>query len=421
MRSAWTMTVGVAVLLGLSGGCDRGEPAAPEKAVRGGASNREKLLSLPYASVVEDEADGAAERDGVVLFDEARACPGYNVFPLYSLCQVDMVDMSGALVHRWQLDECARIVNCVLLENGDLLAVGVRPFPGDDEDDDRVPDEARCLLRLSWDGEVKFRADVAAHHDVSIMPDGNIATLVLRRVMAPQVNALFETRDDLVTVLDPEGAVLAQRSILEVVKQNAQNFPLDRRDPSYGGQMWVDIFHCNSVEFMYREELFERHPLYQPGNVLICSRHQDRAFIFDFATGALRWSWGHGTLSAPHDAHVLENGNILLLDNGVGRMVSRVLEIEPLSGKVVWEYRADPPKSFYTATKGTVQRLPNGNTLIAHADKGIAFEVTPAGETVWRFLNPHHDENGKRRVIARIRRYPAAMVEPLLAGAKRES
>ena len=35
------------------------------------------------------------------------------------------------------------------------------------------------------------------------------------------------------------------------------------------------------------------------------------------------------------------------------------------------------------------QRLPNRNTLITETDTGRAFEVTPEGEIVWQFLNPH--------------------------------
>ena len=44
---------------------------------------------------------------------------------------------------------------------------------------------------------------------------------------------------------------------------------------------------------------------------------------------------------------------------------------------------------FFTATCGTAERLPNGNTLITESDNGRAFEVTPDKEIVWEFYNPH--------------------------------
>ena len=32
--------------------------------------------------------------------------------------------------------------------------------------------------------------------------------------------------------------------------------------------------------------------------------------------------------------------------------------------------------------------MPNGNTIIVSGLDGILFEVTPEGETVWKYLNP---------------------------------
>jgi hypothetical protein len=40
--------------------------------------------------------------------------------------------------------------------------------------------------------------------------------------------------------------------------------------------------------------------------------------------------------------------------------------------------------------------------------------VTPAGEIVWRFLNPNTDEAGRRATIVRIHRYPVEFIERLL-------
>jgi hypothetical protein len=45
----------------------------------------------------------------------------------------------------------------------------------------------------------------------------------------------------------------------------------------------------------------------------------------------------------------------------------------------------------------------------------VAFEVTPDGETVWEFRNPHLDSRGHRATIVRMRRYPTLLVEALLA------
>jgi outer membrane protein assembly factor BamB len=95
----------------------------------------------------------------------------------------------------------------------------------------------------------------------------------------------------------------------------------------------------------------------------------------------------------------LKNNNILIFDNGSAaeRAHSRVIEVDPVTKKIVWEYKSDPPAKFFARVMGAAQRLPNGNTLITASDSGYVFEVTRAGETVWEFYNPELDRKKKTR------------------------
>ena len=81
-----------------------------------------------------------------------------------------------------------------------------------------------------------------------------------------------------------------------------------------------------------------------------------------------------------------------------------MVEVEPRSRRIVWEYRAPEGDALFTATRGASQRLANGNSLITDSEHGRAFEVTPAGEVVWDFFNPTHGPKGKPIVIVRMRR-----------------
>ena len=60
----------------------------------------------------------------------------------------------------------------------------------------------------------------------------------------------------------------------------------------------------------------------------------------------------------------------------------------PVTRKVVWEY-AGTKRTFFTPFEGSVQRLPNGNTLIDEAIWGRFFQVTPAGKIVWEYVSPY--------------------------------
>ena len=60
---------------------------------------------------------------------------------------------------------------------------------------------------------------------------------------------------------------------------------------------------------------------------------------------------------------------------------ARVVEYDLTTGKAGWSYAIANPTS--------VQRLPNGNTLVASSEANKAVEVDPAGEVVWEF--PAHE------------------------------
>jgi hypothetical protein len=136
--------------------------------------------------------------------------------------------------------------------------------------------------------------------------------------------------------------------------------------------------------------------------------------------GDLLYRWGNpaacrrGTtddrqLFQQHDAQWIPDGHpgaghILIFNNGLDRGYSSVEEIVPptdSSGRYViesgkpfgprqpaWRYQAKNPTDFYSSEISGAHRLPNGNTLICAGVRGLFFEVTPAGETVWEYVNP---------------------------------
>ena len=131
-----------------------------------------------------------------------------------------------------------------------------------------------------------------------------------------------------------------------------------------------------------------------------------------------RWGdpqqYGRGTnanriLYQQHHTHWIESGlpgasNILIYNNGIGRGYSTIEEIVPpvdgagnysiATGAAfgptapVWRYQATPPTAFYSTEISGCQRLPNGNTLVCEGIKGNLFEVTTAGQMVWRYVCP---------------------------------
>lgn len=102
---------------------------------------------------------------------------------------------------------------------------------------------------------------------------------------------------------------------------------------------------------------------------------------------------------------MLPNGNLLIFDNGRRRGWSRILEVEPATGTIAWNYRGEPPQSFSSPVRGSVQALSNGNLLVTESARGRVFEVTRGGTMVWTFLNPEF-QKASRRQIYRMQRVP---------------
>jgi len=165
-----------------------------------------------------------------------------------------------------------------------------------------------------------------------------------------------------------------------------------------------DITHLNSIEIMDRV----KEGFCKEGDWLISMREPDLILILDGNGEKVSWSWGPGEISKQHHPTFLNNGNILVFDNGPERGFTRIVEIDPSVKKIVWEYKAEPAEIFYSGKRGSCQRFPNGNTLIAESDKGRAFEITKGGKIVWDFYNPNLKKSDKKRgAIYRIKRINA--------------
>ncbi|PKB79360.1 MAG: hypothetical protein BZY88_13710 [SAR202 cluster bacterium Io17-Chloro-G9] len=143
---------------------------------------------------------------------------------------------------------------------------------------------------------------------------------------------------------------------------------------------------------------------------LISFRTVDTVAMVDRSTGEFTWKWGPGEISHQHHPTYLENGHVLLMDNGShrrGLSYSRVIEVDPITNEIVWQYRGQPLVSFFTHFTGGAQRLPNGNTLISEGETGRLFEVSSSKVVVWEYVSPlfiesrHDITNG----LFRARRY----------------
>ena len=105
-------------------------------------------------------------------------------------------------------------------------------------------------------------------------------------------------------------------------------------------------------------------------------------------------------MSHQHNPSFLDNGRVLLFDNGSHRRApntnySRIVEIDPANNDIAWDYRGEPAISFYSYQISGAERQPNGNTLICEGATGRFIEVTAGHQIVWEYINPLFADSGR--------------------------
>lgn len=312
---------------------------------------------------------------GLTARDPARATQGFTMFTPLDLPRTYLLNMAGEAVHEWDIGGKSTNYGR-LLPNGNLL-VSIRT-----ERSGPLRQAGGLMRELDWDGNEVWRyEDPYQHHDLRRRPDGN--TLYLAWELLPEAYAArvrggipgseheMGIWGDCVREVDAGGKLVWEWRAWEHTE--IERFPLHPR------QLRHEYAHANTI-----------FPL-PGGDALICYRHIDLLGIIDRETGAYSWTRHDPELGGPHDAQMLDNGNMMIFANRSGLMPrgSAVLEFEPETGETVWAYRGNPTHSFDSNFISGCQRLWTGNTLICEGLWGRIFEVTPGGDIVWEYVSPH--------------------------------
>lgn len=355
----------------------------------------EHLKSLGYVSW-DPDADPA--HLGITRHDRSRTAPGYNFFT-NDVREVYLMDLEGRLLHTWKVP--GHKTHCEyaeLLPDGDVLVTCV----------------GQAFVRLDWESNVVWELEEKVHHDLAILPDGRFLVPYNSLEKYKGRNVLF----DGIATVSADGEVLDRWFSLDNIgklKKLHEKLELEepQEPPDYRPTKKFDYYHLNTIEVLPDTPLGERDKRFRAGNWMISLRNVNVIAILDRKTRKPVWHWGEKVLDLPHMPTMLENGNILVYDNGANRNNSRVLELDPVSGEILWQYEGDPPASFFSKWRGSNQRLWNGNTLICESEKGHVLEVTAEGETVWEYWNPERRGRMRKRIY-RFMRLESSYVERIL-------
>ncbi len=407
----------------------------------------------------EDDRPPVKQAVDLRYWDKKKAFNGYTLFAPKHNTIIYLIDMEGRLCHSWK-SRYEPGQSVYLLENGHLLHCCFMKNPGF-----TAGGEGGKLEEIDWDGNIVWEFVYSTdqylmHHDVEVLPNGNILALSVEKKSIEECLAAGFDPDILKEMfghtLNPDYVIEIQHTGKDSGKvvwewhiwdHLIQDF--DKSKKNYGDVAahpeLVDV-NGASIEPMSGRRI---HPFWNHMNsiyytpeldqVMLSVRGNDEFWVLDHTTttqqakghsggqsgqgGDLLYRWGNpkaykrGTLSdqklfQQHDCQWIPEGypgagNILVYNNGLSRKpveYSSVEEIMPpldSQGKYslapgqaygpqqpAWSYKAENPTDFYSSEISGAQRLPNGNTVICNGCHGVFFEVTPAGETVWEYVNP---------------------------------
>jgi hypothetical protein len=386
---------------------------------------------------------------GTTIYHSDRAWNGYTVLSPLGTPAAIVIDMNGNVVKRWDDYNSSAGGPVRVFPGGVVMgAAGANPPRQESLELVQRDFNGNVLWRFDHNQQIETRNgqtkesrtvwSLRQHHDwqredfpagyyspgaTPGIEGGNTLVLTHTNHVQPKVAGNTTLEDDRLIELSPGGKIVWEW----VASDHIDEFHFDKdarktiaSTPGFnaarGSFDWV---HINSATYVGPNHWYdEGDKRFAPNNVIISSREASIIAIVA-RDGSIVWQLGPDYSASPelreirqvigqHHAHVIPKGlpgagNLMVFDNGgpsgygspspialngtgiYARATSRVLEINPVTLKLVWSYTS--PTFFATNISGA-QRLPNGNTLITEGPGGRLFEVTQDGTIVWEYIFP---------------------------------
>ncbi len=425
-----------------------------------------KIVLIAAALTLAVMTADAQERTVGLMLNEEGSFDGYTLFSPLSFTTTYLINNEGLLVRSWESryrpesafqSEDGYLYRGIITDS--LQPVFGRPMGGIEKQD---WDGSGCWFKL-------YSSDnYSPHHDLCVLPNGNVILVAFEAGDSAEVIQMGRNRStiltdryvfDFIVELEQTGDSAAaavwewhfRDHLIQDFDRTKDNYGVVGDHPERidinGGYLREDWPHLNSVA--YNQEFDQ---------IMLSCAYTSEIYIIDHSTtteearghfgghygkgGDILYRWGNPQiyrqgdstdqrLFTVHDGQWVASGpsNIIMFNNGTGRGYSSVEEIVPpvdatgnylLTGSkygpdtASWTWTAPTPEDFFGPTQGSVQRLPNGNTLIVNSRQGEFFEVAPTKEKLWAYINPVSDQGPVRQgdsitfnQVYKVRRYSA--------------
>tara|TARA_R110002050_G_scaffold18755_7_gene54447 strand:+ start:6716 stop:8011 length:1296 start_codon:yes stop_codon:yes gene_type:complete len=371
----------------------------------------------------EPEIDSRPKAGTVEFLNQEKVDNNYILVNDAGANRVYLMDKNSTIVYEWTLTK--GIGNdVVLLPDGNLLAI----LQADDPSIE-FGGQGGIIQIINKDGDILWNfehstADYITHHDVELLPNGNVLTMVWEKMpLQDAVDSGSKVAIDLypeaIIEIDPNTNEIvwewhAKDHLIQDYDLNKANYGVIAENPqkidlNYVSNDKGDIMHANGLSYdTAKDVIYLSVNFYSEVWVIDHSSSKEQAatssggnynkggdIIYRFGNPEAYGNIGTRLFRNNHFPNILKGSNLgkmLIFTNGAELLQSTVYELvlpstfnlqagvdnEP---EVSWSFT--DPDLYSPKVSGAVD-LPNGNRLITEGDFGL-WEVSDSGEVLWKF------------------------------------
>ncbi|WP_379661555.1 aryl-sulfate sulfotransferase [Pseudopedobacter beijingensis] len=241
------------------------------------------------------------------------------------------------------------------------------------------------IIEIDLSGKVKNHLQVGkgdmdkmVHHEVRKDEQGNIYAITFDEKIF-DLSSIGGSKQDTVhgdgiVVFNKDGHKIWEWSMLDHLD------PLSDPEIMKRKKDWV---HANSV-FKQKD-----------GNFLLSFRDLNQIWNIDYKTGRVIWKFGDkgnfefapsDHFSSQHSAHITQNNELMILDNGTKNGITRALafQLDTTNQKAYTKLKISLPREYYTTVKGNVSLFNIDKVLFCVTDPRALFVTDMKGRILWK-------------------------------------
>lgn len=315
---------------------------------------------------------------------------------------LELVDVGGRTLHRWSADPDTLFAGADITRNvkaSDRSVHGSYLFPNGDV---LLNIDYIGLARLDSCSNVVWRLPNGAHHSIDRTEGGTFWVPITDAASVPSSPRYPDgypgldrpINHDRMLHVTEDGEEIETLSVLDVLFENY----LVRYLAKARVATPTDLTHLNDIEAL-PSAIADEYPLFEAGDLVISLRAPDLVLVVDPDTRVVKW-YASEPWVQQHDPDFIGDGWIGVFDNARdetrrGDLLggSRILAVQPHSGRSKLLFPTPASDPFYTAYLGKWQLLPGGNMLLTEGRTGRLVEVAPDGSTLWEWFQEPYSQS----------------------------